>query len=353
MKRSDGKKAAARRWLGLAAAAALVALLPFVVNAYQLIFLTLLLINVILVVSYRFVTITGEWSLIHVVMMGVGAYASAILSKQVGLSVWLAMPLGGVAAALIAYVLSVPLFRMKGFYFLIGSFAAGEAIRLTWNRFREPFGGPKGIKLIPAPEITIPGFDTISLAFPPIHYYYLTALVMALCLWIMYRLEKSRIGLTLNAIHWKDVLAESVGVDTRRYRTLAFATGSFFAGIAGALLAHYVGTINPDRFGLAIMLYVLVWTIVGGTGTFAGPIIGVVVLSIVDEAFRAFDQLRPAIYGAILILTVRFLPNGLEGLPAKLRELHDALAARRRPAPAARPAEGGGPAVLPAADDRR
>lgn len=331
MRRSDGKKAAARRWLGLAAVAAAVALLPFAVNAYQLIFLTLLLINVILVASYRFVTITGEWSLIHVVMMGVGAYASAILSKQAGLSVWLAMPLGGVAAALVASVLSVPLFRMKGFYFLIGSFAAGEAIRLTWNRFREPFGGPKGIKLIPAPEIAAPGFDTISLAFPPIHYYYLTAAVMALCLWIMYRLERSRIGLTLNAIHGQDVLAESVGVDTRRYRMLAFATGSFFAGVAGALLAHYVGTVNPDRFGLAIMLYVLVWTIVGGTGTFAGPIIGVVALSIVDEAFRAFDQLRPAVYGAILILTVRFLPNGLEGLPARLRELRDARANRRRP----------------------
>ncbi|WP_425450127.1 branched-chain amino acid ABC transporter permease [Virgifigura deserti] len=330
------------RWLGLAALAALVAALPFIVHPYQLIFLIFLLINIILVVSYRFVTITGEWSLIHVVMMGVGAYTSAILAKDLDLSVWLAMPLGGVAAALIAYVLSFPLFRMKGFYFLIGSFAAGEAIRLTWNQFREPFGGPKGIKLIPSPELTLPGLETIDLTFPPINYYFLTAIIMALCLWIMYRLEKSRIGLTLNAIHWKDVLAESVGVDVWRYRMLAFVTGSFFAGIAGALLAHYIGTINPDRFGLAMMLYVLVWTIVGGTATFAGPIIGVVALSVLDEAFRAFDQFRPAIYGVLLILTVRFLPNGLEALPAKLLGLRDRLTGGpRTAAERPRPASGG------------
>ena len=92
----------------------------------------------------------------------------------------------------------------------------------------------------------------------------------------------------------------------------------FFAGVAGSLLAHYIGTINPERFNLAIMLFVLVWTIVGGTATFVGPIIGVVALSVLDEAFRAFDELRPAIYGALLILTVRFLPNGLESLVTRL-----------------------------------
>jgi len=320
------------RWLGAAALIALVAGLPFAVKAYQLDFLIFLLINVILVVSYRLVTITGEWSLGHVVLMGVGAYTSAIAAKQFGLPFAVALPLAGAVAALVAYVLSFPLFRMKGFYFLIGSFAAGEAIRLTWNKFRIPFGGPKGIKLIPAPELTLPGLDPIRLGVP-IHYYFLTAAIMLLCLWIMYRLETSRVGLTLHAIHWKDVLAESVGVDTWRYRTLAFVVASFFAGVAGSLLAHYVGTINPVRFDVSIMLYVLVWTIVGGAATFAGPILGVVVLSVLDEAFRGFDELRPAIYGCLLILTVRFLPAGLGSLPARLMALRgDRL---RRPGRAA------------------
>jgi len=153
------------------------AALPFVVRAYQLDFLIFLLINVILVVSYRLVTLAGEWSLVHVVMMGVGAYASALAAKLLGFPFWLALPAAGIMSALVAFVLSFPLFRMKGFYFLIGSFAAGEAIRLTWNKFRDPFGGPKGIKLIPAPEAALPGMEPISLG-GPLAYYFLTAVVM-------------------------------------------------------------------------------------------------------------------------------------------------------------------------------
>jgi branched-chain amino acid transport system permease protein len=323
------------RWLG-PIVAIVIAALPFAVKAYQLDFLIFLFINVIVVVSYRLVTITGEWSLSHVVIMGVGAYASAIGTKQLGLPVLAAMPIAGLASALIAYVLSFPLFRMKGFYFLIGSFAAGEAIRLTWSRFRFPFGGPKGITMIPAPELPIPGFGTVSLGTPVI-YYFMTVSIVVLCLWVMYRLEGSKIGLTLEAIHWKDVLAESVGINTWRYRTLSFVTASFFAGIGGSLLGHYIGTINPDRFGMESMLYVLVWTIVGGTRTFYGPIIGVVVLSILDEVFRGLAELRPALYGVLLIATMRFLPNGLESLPEVFSMVRGRLRTRTDRAPAASP----------------
>jgi branched-chain amino acid transport system permease protein len=323
------------RWFGPIVAIVIVAL-PFAVKAYQLDFLIFLFINVVVVVSYRLVTITGEWSLSHVVIMGVGAYASAIGTKQLGLPVLAAMPIAGLVSALIAYILSFPLFRMKGFYFLIGSFAAGEAIRLTWSRFRFPFGGPKGITLIPAPELTLPGFGTVSLGTPVI-YYFMTVAIVVLCLWVMYRLERSKIGLTLEAIHWKDVLAESVGINTWRYRTLSFVTASFFAGIGGSLLGHYIGTINPDRFGMELMLYVLVWTIVGGTRTFYGPIIGVVALSILDEVFRGLAELRPALYGILLIATMRFLPHGLESLPEVFSIARGRLRTRTDRAPAAAP----------------
>ena len=302
--------------------------LPFTLKFHQQDFMIFLLINVLVVVSYRLVTLTGEWSLIHVVLMGVGGYTSALLSKMIGLSFWLTMPMAGVITALIAFALSFPLFRMKGFYFLIGSFAAGEAMRLTWSYFTWPFGGPKGIKLIPSPEITLPRLGTIEL-FEPIPYYFLTLIVVSICLWVLYRLEHSRIGLTLHAVHWRDALAESVGVNTRRYRTLAFVVASFFVGLAGALFAHYLGTINPHQFGVGIMVFVLVWVIVGGTRTFAGPIIGVTVLSVLNEMFRGADELRPAIYGSILIASILFLPHGLESLPDKVRE----FISRRRGVP--------------------
>jgi len=307
----------------LAAVYAALIALPHLLSFSQKEIAVFLLMNVLLVVSYRLLTLTGEWSLGHAVIMGVGAYASAIYAKDLGVPVPLAMVFGAATAGLVAYVLSFPLFRMKGFYFLIGSFAAGEVIRLLWKRFREPFGGPKGIKGIPGfPDIEL---GTLKIAFwDPVNYYYLCLVVVTVSLIVLYRLERSRFGLTFHAVHWQDKLAESVGVDTRRYRTLAFVIASVFGGLAGALLAHYLGTINPARFDVEQMVFVLVWVIVGGTATFFGPIIGVVVLTILNEMVLrelGVDQARPLIYGAILIVSVLFLPQGLESLGPKLRRL--------------------------------
>jgi branched-chain amino acid transport system permease protein len=281
-----------------------------------LVFLT---INVLLVSSYRLLTLTGEWSLAHVVIMGVGAYASALLTKSVGVPVPLAMLLGAGLAGLFAFLLSFPLFRMKGFYFLIGSFAAGEIMRLIWVKYRVPFGGPKGIKLIPGFETIDIGGQTIDF-FNPVNYYFLALFVVAASLWVMWRVERSPVGLIFHAVHWQDKLAESVGVTARHYRTLAFVIASCFAGLSGGLLAHYIGTVSPNRFDVEEMVFVLTWAIVGGTATFYGPILGVIVLTILNEVVLrelGMDQVRPLIYGLILIASVLFLPKGLESLVPK------------------------------------
>jgi branched-chain amino acid transport system permease protein len=307
--------------IGIVLLAAALIVLPHLLSLSQQEILVLLVINVLLVCSYRLLTLTGEWSLAHVVIMGVGAYGSALVAKRLEVPVPLAMLAGSAMAALIAFLLSFPLFRMKGFYFLIGSFAAGEVIRLIWkwSELTWLFGGPKGIKLIPPfPDIKLLSIDFYN----PINYYYLCLIVVAVSLVILYRVERSRIGLTFHAIHWQDKLAQSVGVDTFRYRRLAFVISAFFAGLAGALYAHYVGTVNPNRFDVAEMVYVLIWAIVGGTATFYGPIIGVVTLTILNEVvLRALgvDEMRPMLYGAILIVSILFLPNGLESLVPKIK----------------------------------
>ena len=297
-------------------------LLPFGLSFSQQEILVFLTINVLVVASYRLLTLTGEWSLGHVVIMGVGAYGSALYSKELGVPVPLAMLLGALTSALIAYGLSFPLFRMKGFYFLIGSFAAGEIIRLLWKRFRDPFGGPKGIKQIdPMPDfdILIWRFDF----FEPVSYYYFSLVVVGLCLWIMWRIEKSPVGLTFHAVHWQDRLAEAAGVDVRAYRTMAFVIASGFAGLAGALLAHYIGTVNPNSFDIEQMIYVLTWAIVGGTRTLRGPVIGCIVLTVLNEIVlreAGLEQGRPFVYGLVLVLAVLFLPNGLEGLLDRIQK---------------------------------
>ncbi|MBI6628884.1 branched-chain amino acid ABC transporter permease [Pontibaca sp. S1109L] len=299
--------------------AAILFALPNLLSFSQQEVLVFLTINILVVASYRLLTLTGEWSLGHVVIMGVGAYASAMLTKSSGLYVPLGIVMGGVVAGLTALALSYPLFRMKGFYFLIGSFAAGEIIRLLWKRFREPFGGTKGIKGIdPMPDFSV-GFYDFDF-FEPTSYFYFSAIVVAICLWILWRIEKSPIGLTFQAVHWQDKLAQASGVNLRAYRTLAFVIASGFAGIAGALLAHYIGTINPNSFDVEVMVFVLTWAIVGGTSTFYGPILGCVVLTILNEVVLrelGLEQTRPLIYGLILILSILFMPNGLESIVQK------------------------------------
>ena len=308
-----------------AGALGLLLLLPFVLSFSQQEILVFLTINVLVVSSYRLLTLTGEWSLGHVVIMGVGAYGSALCSKELGIPVPVSMVLGALAAALVAYGLSFPLLRMKGFYFLIGSFAAGEIIRLLWKRFRDPFGGPKGIKQIDP----MPDFDILiwrSDFFEPVSYYYFALAVVGLCLWIMWKIERSPVGLTFHAVHWQDRLAEAAGVNVRSYRTMAFVIASGFSGLAGALLAHYIGTVNPNSFDIEQMIYVLTWAIVGGTSTFRGPIIGCIVLTVLNEIVLreiGLEQGRPFVYGLVLILSVLFLPKGLESLIEKLARFRE------------------------------
>ncbi len=301
-----------KSWGVAASILVILAILPHFLKYHHQDFMIFLVINVLVVVSYRLVTLTGEWSLIHAVMMGVGAYSSALVTKNQGFSFWLGLPVAGMTAAAIAALLCFPLFRMTRFYFLIGSFAAGEAIRLCWIHFIKPFGGTGGISGIPSPELM--NIDFLE----PVPYFYLVLVIVSVCLLALYRIEISRIGLILNAVHWKAPLAESVGINAWNYRSLAFVTGSLFVGIAGALKVHYLGTVSPKQFDIGFMVFILIWVIVGGYRTFYGAILGAVVLSILDEAFREFDQLRPALYGGLLIASILFLPAGLESLPQKL-----------------------------------
>ena len=308
------RKTGVKRLFAVAILAGLL-ILPHLLQFHHQDLLIFLTINVLVVTSYRLVTLTGEWSLIHAVMMGVGGYTATLLFKQFELGMWFTLPLAGIVAAAIAALLCFPLFRMTQFYFLIGSFAAGEAIRLCWIQFVDPFGGTGGLSGVEPPLIGEIDF------LEPVPYYYLTLAVVGLCLFVLYRIENSRVGLILHSVHWKAPLAESVGVDTWRYRALAFIVGSFFVGVAGGLKVHYLGTITPNQFGVGFMVFILIWVIVGGYNRFYGPIIGVIVLTLFDESIRSLEELRPAIYGAVLIASILFLPNGLESLVARIRQL--------------------------------
>jgi branched-chain amino acid transport system permease protein len=298
--------------------------MPLWLRVYQAEVMIILFINIILTVSFYIVAQTGEWSLAHAVMMGVGAYSSALFTSRLGIPIFASIPIAALVAAGIGRLISYPLVRMTGFGFFIGSFAAGEAIRLAWVRIRDPFGGVRGLINIPTPEtISVAG---IAVDFSRTTPYYLVTLgVMAACLFFMYRIDKSRLGDTFRAIHSDPDLAESAGINITSYRNLAFMIGSLFAGVAGALLVHRMGAVDPHGFSLTTMIYLLVWVVVGGTNSFISPIIGVSVMTAVFEGARGLAEWRPFLFGAILVLVLIFAPGGLGSLIPKIQERYKKL----------------------------
>lgn len=302
-------------YLSLVILFAVLAAMPFVVGEFRLTTILLMMIWVIVAVSYRFLATTGEYSLGHVVVMGIGAYASGMMGRQMGMSFWISAPLGGLIAAAFAALTARPLFRMKGFYFLLGSLALGEAVRLCFKGFKYPFGGESGYWYIPTPSIGSFTFSSTE------SYFYLVLGLAAVCLFILYSIDQSRIGKALVAIRSKDSLCESLGINVLGYKTIAYIVSSFFTGIAGALLGHYVGTTSPTQFGIDNMLYLFIWVLVGGVNTFWGPIAGVLTLYTVQVQLRnVFVEYLPIINGVILVAMVFALPMGLESLPARIIE---------------------------------
>lgn len=309
--------------LGLATLTAALCLAPFIAREYYVEILILLLINAILAVSYRLITTTGDWSLGHVVLMGVGAYATALIAKLLGWSFWASLPLAGFGAAAVGFVFVYPLLRTRGFGFFIGSFALAELLRLVWVKFHTPFGGPRG--MIGIPTVSVGSYQF----YDAIPYYFLTLAIAALSIWIMYRIDKAvLVGNVMKAVYMDEALAQSVGVNAPRCRMIAFTVGAFFAGIAGALLAHRLGAIDPHNFDINTMVYLIIWVVVGGTATFWGPLTGLVVMTAVFETTRPLLEWRPLLFGGILIVFLIFLPGGIESLLAKIPPL---VARLRRP----------------------
>ena len=306
-----GRQASKAPMAVMVAAIAAAALVPTVFGDYYTTICTEIAITVLMLSSYRIVILTGEWSFAHVVLQGVGAYTAAILAKGYGWPFPLTLVAGAVMAAAVAALLSYPLLRMKGFYFLMGSFGAAEAIRLLWRKIPF-FGGTRGISSIRPPYLEIGDFR-IDFG-EPTHYFHLTLLVVVCCLFVMWRIERARIGRIWRAVNQQDTLAEAVGIDARSYRRLAFVVSASFAGMAGVLLAYAFGSITPNRFNLNFGLYLMIWSIVGGTRTFYGVVLGGVVLMCLDEALRFAEELRPGVYGLLLIGVMLFCPQGLERL---------------------------------------
>ncbi|HUV52941.1 MAG TPA: branched-chain amino acid ABC transporter permease [Dehalococcoidia bacterium] len=296
----------------LAFAIILLCILPFFARPYLVEVAMIYFIWMILAQSYRLVVTIHDWQLYHVVLYGVGAYTSGMLAKNLGVPVFAAIPLGGAMASLAGVAITSVLLRTKGWGFYIATYGLAELIRLSWMKFRNPFGGSTGIIDIPYPPV-VAGID-FSARIP---YYFFSLGVMLIIMYMLYRLERSRIGDSFKAVSMDPLLAASTGISIPRQRLLACAIGGFFAGIAGGLLVHRLGAVDPKLFNITTMLYLLIWIVVGGTNSFWGPVLGVSVMYSLFELSRPLIQIRPMFFGIAMILVLLFMPGGLEGMVAK------------------------------------
>lgn len=293
----------------------------FIKGPYQLHILIMAGIAVILASSLRLVVTSGLLSLAHGGMMAVGAYTSALLIMKLGLSSWAALVLAGLAAGAIALLVGYPFVRIKGVYFALVTVFLAEVIRLITEQWRSLTGGSMGIINIPRPDpIVIPGLLNMDFASKVDFYYFMLVLVL-LILSILYAIERSRTSLTWFSIAQADFLAESVGVNTARFQVLAFTIGCFFAGITGAFYSQYVAAITPGAFGFFWSIYIVIFMIVGGMGSFSGPIIGALILTFIPESARVLKEFQPYVFAGALMLIIFFLPEGIVSLPQRLRKL--------------------------------
>jgi len=302
------------------------ALLVPVLGDYYVHVFALVFINVILAASLRPSLTCGQLNIGHSAFMCVGAYTSALLAKHFALPFELSLLSGALLATVVGLGVGYPSLRLRGVYFAMVTVAFVEVVRLVAAIWVPLTRGNSGLSGIPKPNLL--GMTLVTKT----NQYYLIVGVTVVTLLILWKLERSRLGLTWKAIGMADHLAQSLGVNIANAKVLAFTVGCFFAGVAGALYAHFIRFLFPPEFGFLVATNILVYNFVGGRGHFVGPVVGAVFLSLLSEPFRG-SAYETIFFSIAMLLTILFLPGGIITLPGKLGGLRWGRAAAA-PSPA-------------------
>ena len=257
----------------------------------------------------RVVSLAGDMSFAMGAFMGLGAYAAAIMVSKWDFPFWAAIILAAVFSALVAVLTGIPFARLRSIYYcmttmFLGVFLIDIFLSFSWT------GGNTGLKQIPK----------LFSGDVRINFWFFLALAIV-CIFLMWRFEKSRIGNTLKAIAQSHEVAASMGVNERFYRLMAIGFASFFCGIAGASFALFNGSVVGSTYGMTLDLWIIMFFMVGGKDSFIGPILGTTILGIVNEGFsRQFGTYAPFLACAILLLVAYLLPGGLASIPSLFRK---------------------------------
>jgi branched-chain amino acid transport system permease protein len=283
---------------------ALVLAFPLLVNAYWLTVAILALFYAIVAASWALLAgYAGQFSFGHMAFVSLGAYTSGLLVMSFGVPIPLGMAAGVVLCAVVGAAIGYTCLRMRGPYLALFTVAFSEVLRIVIVSENEVTGGSGGLEVTPL-------FHTRSDA----PYYYVGLVLLGVSLGLMVWLERSRWGLFFRAIRENEDAAAAAGVRVLRFRVLAFAITSSFAGLAGGFFGHYIGILTPDIGSVDQMGLVVAMAVIGGAESLYAATVGALLCEALVEALRSYEQWRLVIFGALLLLTIRFARNGLLAL---------------------------------------
>lgn len=293
----------------LALGAAFVAAFPFIFSMYQTNIMITALIYVVVGLGLNIVVgLAGLLDLGYVAFYAVGAYSYALLNYHFGISFWMALPVGALLGCLFGVMLGFPVLRLRGDYLAIVTLGFGEIIRLVLENWNDFSFGPSGIANIPRPGI--PGFS-MSLSQSAIFIYFLMLALTAFTIFVVRRLQDSRIGRAWVALREDEVACQAMGIDKTKTKLSAFALGATWAGMGGVVFAAKSTFINPVSFTIWESIIILCVVVLGGMGSILGVMLGALILILTPEYLRAFSEYRMLIFGVLLVLMMVFRPGGI------------------------------------------
>jgi branched-chain amino acid transport system permease protein len=251
-------------------------------------------------VSWDFMSgLTGRENFGHSLFIGVGAYTAGFLNVQFGWGPWWSLPASMVVAAFFGLILGFPTLRLRGPYFALAMLSAAVIMQRLMLIFWEFTGGEEGIQ------------DITPLIKDPLHYYwFVLALLGAITLFLAW-MARSRWGLILRAIRGDEATCLAAGLPITTYKIASLIISAAFAGLGGALYAHYQLQVSPQLFAVVTSITIITMVYVGGMGTIFGPVGGALLLTLMTEGLRNFGEWRLMIYSLLLIFILFFLPNGI------------------------------------------
>ncbi len=282
-----------------------------ILNSFYQITIATICINIILAVSLNLVTgFTGQFSLGHAGFMSIGAYVCALIMMRMPTTVGFLIGLvaGAFAAAFVGILIGIPTLRLKGDYLAIATLGMAEIVRVLFLNM-EITNGAAGLNGIP------------RFANWLWFYFFLVATII-----IINNFIRSSHGRACISIREDEIASESMGINTTKYKVMAFALGAFFAGVAGALYASYFYFLKPDLFGFLKSIDILVIVVLGGMGSITGSIIAAILLALVTTFLQSFTAVRMILYAVILVVIMIFRPQGLMGT----KEITDLFKFRRK-----------------------